>query len=134
MSAPTYQMLMTATDIWGEARSYLATEDAFRFVKDLHARNLVVPVVGDFSGPHAIRAVGDYVRQRGAVVTAFYGSNVEVYLSRQQAYRYCVNLASLPVGRDTVFIGSRGRVPMSAKLETCAQRPGGAPPSFVAPF
>jgi hypothetical protein len=134
MRAPSYQALMTATDIWGEARSYLASEDAFRFVKDLHGRNLIVPIVGDFSGPRAIRAVGDYVRQRGSVVTAFYASNVEVYLTRLQAYRYCVNLASLPVGRDTVFIGSRGRVPMGTKLETCAMRPGGTVPSFVPPL
>ena len=37
----------------------------FSFVKDLHARNLIVPVVGDFSGPTAVRRVGDYIRERG---------------------------------------------------------------------
>jgi len=36
------------------SRSYLATEEGFLFVKDLHARNMIVPVVGDFGGPRAL--------------------------------------------------------------------------------
>ena len=57
-SSPTYAALMTATDGMVRPGSYLATEEHFASVKDLQARNLVVPVVGDFSGPTAIRAVG----------------------------------------------------------------------------
>jgi hypothetical protein len=121
-AAPTYQALMTATDIWGDARSYLASEDAFAFVKDLHARNLIVPVVGDFSGPRAIRGIGDYVRRHGAVVAGFYASNVEVYLSRAQSAAFCANLAALPADARTVFIGSKAKQPLSAKLESCAPR------------
>lgn len=81
---PSYRALMTATDARGVGRSYLASEDAFAFVKDLQVRNLLVPVVGDFGGPDAIRGVGDYIRQQGSVVSAFYSSNVEVYLSKEQ--------------------------------------------------
>jgi len=52
-AGPSYRSLMTATDISRQSRSYLASEEAFAFVKDLHARNLIVPVVGDFGGPDA---------------------------------------------------------------------------------
>ena len=93
---PSYRALMTASDARGVARSYLATEDAFAFVKNLHTRNLIVPIVGDFSGPSAMKSVGDYARQRGSVVSAFYSSNVEVYLTNQQMTVFCANLAALP--------------------------------------
>src|SRR5262249_9788284 len=61
---PSYTNLMTATDRDGIPHSYLNSEDAFRTVKDLEARNLIVPLVGDFAGPKAIRAVGTYLRGR----------------------------------------------------------------------
>jgi hypothetical protein len=120
--APTYFALMTATDIWGEARSYLATEEAFAFVKDLHARNLIVPVIGDFAGTKTIRAIGDYARQRGTSIAAFYGSNVEVYLNRAQSRAFCANLASLPFAGGASFISSKARMPMSSKLQGCPSR------------
>ena len=86
-AGPSYRALMVATDLSRESRSYLATEEGFAFVKDLHARNLIVPVVGDFAGPNAIRRTGEYVRQHHASVEAFYGSNVEVYLNRRMVSR-----------------------------------------------
>src|SRR5262249_46368288 len=63
---PTYADLMKAVDADGAPHSYLNTEDSFRFLKNLESRNLVVPVVGDFAGPQAIRAVGGYLRKKGA--------------------------------------------------------------------
>ena len=73
---------MTASDLKGVARGYLATEDHFKFMKDLESRNLLVPVVGNFGGPKAIRAVGQYVKDGGGTVVAFYFSNVEQYLTQ----------------------------------------------------
>jgi hypothetical protein len=117
--SPSYRALMSATDVNGQRRSYLATEEGFAFVKDLHARNLIVPVVGDFGGPSAIRRTGDYVRQHGETVRAFYGSNVEVYLNRQQIAAFCGNLAALPYDSRTWFIGSKDLQPLPSKLKTC---------------
>ena len=76
----TYEELMTATDEAGVHRSYLASEDSFSFLKKLESQNLVVPVVGDFGGPKAIRAVGAYLKAHNAFVSTFYLSNVEQYL------------------------------------------------------
>jgi hypothetical protein len=112
-ASPDYADLMTATDRAGVARSYLATEEGFRFLKDLEQRNLVVPVVGDFAGPKAIRAVGQYLRQRGATVSAFYLSNVEQYLIQDGKWGlFCRNVAALPLDETSTFIrssGGRGR-------------------------
>jgi hypothetical protein len=120
---PTYWQLMTATDLRGTARSYLATEDAFRYVQDLHARNRIVPIVGDFAGPHAIRRVGDYIRQQGTVVSAFYGSNVEVYLTRDRTRAFCASLATLPYHDTTVFIASKKLQTLRSKLDDCVRVP-----------
>ena len=38
----------------------------YRSLRAFEGQNLVVPVVGDFAGPKAIRAVGDYLEQRDA--------------------------------------------------------------------
>src|SRR5262245_1847183 len=105
----SYATLMTQTDRDGEGLSYLATEDKYLLMKDLEARNLVVPVVGDFGGPKAIRAVGSYLKQRSATVTAFYLSNVEQYLRQDgKTTAFCRNVAALPVDESSVFIRPSG--------------------------
>jgi hypothetical protein len=106
-SFPTYAELMTATDADGVARSYLSTDDAFRFVKELHAKNLIVPVVGDFAGEKALRAVGKYLSEHAALVGAFYLSNVEQYLGRDGRWHlFCRNVAALPIDAGSSFIRS----------------------------
>jgi hypothetical protein len=105
--APTYADLMLAEDGKGTARSYMATEENFAFLKDLHTRNMLVPVVGNFAGPKALRAVGRYLKEREAIVSAFYLSNVEQYLSRDgQWYTFCGNVATLPLDNTSTFIRS----------------------------
>jgi hypothetical protein len=98
--------LMVAYDGTG-VRSFLASEESFRFLKDLQERNLVVPVIGDFGGPKALRAVGQYIRERGATVTAFYLSNVEQYLEQDGKWvAFCQNVASMPLDAASTFIRS----------------------------
>ena len=117
---PSYRELMTAKDLSGQTRSFLASEEGFRFVKDLQSKNLVVPVVGDFGGPSALRRVGDYVRRHRDVVRAFYGSNVGVYLTTRQTRAFCGSLESLPVPSGAWFIERDGVRLLSAKLRGCS--------------
>lgn len=103
---PTYGALMMETDGQGEHRSYLASEANFRILKDLEAANLIVPLVGDFAGDKAIVAVGRYLKEHRAAVTAFYTSNVEQYLFRQgdDWRKFFTNVAALPVDANSTFI------------------------------
>jgi hypothetical protein len=104
-NAATYWDLMTQTDGAGKPLTYLGTEENFLYIKDLQARNLIVPVVGNFSGPKAIRAIGAYVRSRGATVAAFYVSSVEPYLKRAGTFEmFCESVATLPMDETSVFI------------------------------
>jgi len=105
---PSYRMLMTARDQDGFNQSYLGTDEAFAILKDLQERNLIVPVVGDFAGPKALRAVGDWIRRQDASVDVFYVSNVEQYLFQQgDAWRrFYENVAAMPRDRRALFVRS----------------------------
>jgi len=107
----TYASLMMADDGTGQNRSYLANEENFQFIKDLETRNLVVPVVGDFGGEKAIRAVGRYLKGIDATVTAFYLSNVEQFLVQDGKWNtFCASTTTLPLDESSSFIRSgRGR-------------------------
>jgi hypothetical protein len=106
---PDYATLQAATDSAGKNWAYLATEANFRWMKDFESKNLLVPIVADFAGPKAIRAVGRYLRDHDAVVGAFYTSNVEQYLFQNDVWRsYYENVATLPLDANSTFIRSIG--------------------------
>jgi hypothetical protein len=115
---------MSARDVSGQSRSYLASDEAFRFVKALHERNLIIPVVGDFgTSEGAIARVGDYVRGHGSRVSGFYGSNVQTYLSNEKMIAFCRSLAALPHDQDrSSFIHIGGTAPFRQKLASCTRR------------
>ncbi len=100
----TFTFLTTRTDS-GIPRSFLATEETFRYLKDLHTRNLIIPVVGDFSGPKAITAVARFLADHGTTLNAFYVSNVEYYLfAGGTSSRFYANVAALPLDSSSIFI------------------------------
>jgi len=89
----------------GQPQSFLSTEENYQFLKALQEKNLVVPASGDFGGPKTIRAIGEYVREHRAVVSAFYVSNVEQYLFMDGKDRaFYDNVAALPVSESSIFI------------------------------
>jgi len=102
---PTYAELIAESDGDGTQHSYLATDENFRALRELERNNLIVPIVGDFGGSKAIRAVGEYLREHNAAVTVFYTSNVEQYLFQGEAWkRFFGNVAALPLDPSSVFI------------------------------
>jgi hypothetical protein len=68
----------------------------------MQQQNLIVPLVGDFAGPKAIRAVGQYLKEHGAMVRVFYISNVEDYI--QARTKYVGNIAALPADASSVLL------------------------------
>ena len=103
---PSYAELMAESDALGTHRSYLASEENYRVLRDLETNNLLVPIVGDFAGEKALRAVGTYLKQHNATVTAFYTSNVEQYLFQQADdwKHFFANVATLPLDARSTFI------------------------------
>jgi hypothetical protein len=104
----TFAQLQSLTNADGVNMAFLANEENYRVLRAMHRKNLIIPVVGDFAGPKAIRAVGDYLRQRQATVTTFYLSNVEQYLFRGTgvAAQFYENVKALPIDSTSTFIRS----------------------------
>ncbi len=117
---PTYAQLMGALE-GGRNWSYLASSHSFDYIRTMQRRNLIVPVVGDFAGPKALRALGAYLRERGGTVNVFYASNVEANLFRAGTWKaFYENVSTLPVQDGGVFI----RTFFGATARECsAQRP-----------
>ncbi|MBM3750025.1 MAG: hypothetical protein FJW21_02425 [Acidimicrobiia bacterium] len=104
---PSYQDLMVATDEAGVARGYLANEPSYAVLREMQLRNLVVPVVGDFTGDKALQSVARYLKSRNAVVGAIYTSNVEQYLFQYGTWpSYYANVQALPIDDASQFIRS----------------------------
>jgi hypothetical protein len=136
---PTYATLQVATDSAGKNWAYLATEANFRWLKDFESKNLLVPVVGNFAGPKAIRGVAQYLKDHHGVVSAFYTSNVEQYLWQQgdDAPNYYKNVATLPLDSTSTFIRSigggfrGGAMTLSPNISSAQARLGGRLPSVT---
>jgi len=105
---PSYAELLIQTDRAGLNRSYMSSEEGFRILQDMEKKNLVVPLVGNFAGPKAMRAVGNYLREHDASVNVFYLSNVEQYLFQQDDdwSKFFTNVGTLPLEPNSTFIRS----------------------------
>ncbi|MBI2817645.1 MAG: hypothetical protein HYX72_11970 [Acidobacteria bacterium] len=104
---PTMADLILETDLHGRAGNYLAVEQDFQFVREMHEQNRIIPVVGDISGRKAVTAIADYLRKNGHSVSAFYTSNVEEYLYDDNQFGgFVENVKKLPVTERSVIIRS----------------------------
>jgi hypothetical protein len=102
---PSYAELIAQTDLHGHNHSFVESERNFQTLKEYESNNLIVPLVGDFAGSKAIRAVGRYVKDHHAAVVTFYASNVEEYLFKGGTWQNFVeNVSTLPIDRDSMFI------------------------------
>jgi hypothetical protein len=107
-SMPSYLSMMTEMDGAQVDHGYLATEANYSALKDLEQRNLIVPLTGNFAGDKVLRGVGQYAKDRSAMIGAFYVSNVEQYLFMQadEPARFYRNVATLPLDESSTFIRS----------------------------
>jgi hypothetical protein len=103
---PTYGDLMAETDGHTRNWNFLANEEQYRAIRRMQMANLIVPLVGDFAGPSAIRSVGHYLKQHNAILTVFYTSNVEQYLFQDdESWKlFYENVATLPMDSSSAFL------------------------------
>jgi hypothetical protein len=115
---PTFRDLILQTDLNNKLGNFLAVAEDYEFLRNMHRKNLIIPVVGDFGGKKALRAVGDYLRKNGFTLTAFYTSNVEQYLFQNEIFAaFAENVRTLPINDRSLFIRSAtGRFPHPARL------------------
>ncbi|MDQ6611961.1 MAG: hypothetical protein M3Y64_05980, partial [Gemmatimonadota bacterium] len=104
---PTLKQLLLERDLEGKAAGYLASEADFQYVKSMERRNLVVPVIGDLGGTHALMAIGAFMTQHGEKLSAIYPSNAEDYVMRDGKFAtYAKSILALPRDSHSVMIRS----------------------------
>jgi hypothetical protein len=104
---PTYRRLLLERDRNGRRAGYLANEADFQYLRSMQTANLIVPVVGDLAGDHALAAIGAEIQRRGLQLTALYTSNVEYYLVQDRTFhKYAMTVRSLPYDSSSVIIRS----------------------------
>jgi hypothetical protein len=104
---PAFRDLLLEKDLAGKYRNYLANEADFMVIKTMHDQNRIIPATGDVAGVKAVKVIGDFVKEINEKVSAFYLSNVEFYLFRQDSMgRFVENLKSLPIDSRSVIIRS----------------------------
>lgn len=114
---PTLRSLLLATTLDGEMNSFLARQETYSFLKEMHSKNLIIPVVGDFAGDRALRNIAEYVRTCNATLSVFYTSNVEFYLATMypldvelqqrdgyNLFRFLDNVTLMPIDESSVFV------------------------------
>jgi len=107
---PNLKSLLAMRDLKGKQGSFLARKEDYDFVRGMHQRNLILPIVGDFSGKKALAAVGAYLRKRKINVSVFYVSNVEIVLfdwgSFEQFSDFVANVKKLPTDDRSLLLRS----------------------------
>ncbi len=116
---PTLRDLILARDLQGRLGNFLASRTDYEFVRGLQQSNRIIPIVGDFAGDKALRAVAAYLRKNNLAVAAFYTSNVEQYLFQNGVFgEFAENVAQLPMTDRSLFIRAypNQRVPHPAQI------------------
>ncbi len=99
--------LVVQLDPDGKPGNFLASSEDYRFVRDLQEKNRIIPIVGDFAGGKALRAIAGYLRKHSCPVAVFYTSNVEQFLFQNDNFSAFVNnIRALPVTPGSLFIRS----------------------------
>jgi hypothetical protein len=106
-SMPSLRDLIEQTDLSGKPGNFLANADEYQFVRSLHEKNRIIPIVGDFAGPKAFKAIAGYLRKHAYPVKVFYTSNVEMYLFESGSFGdFVENVKALPTVSGSLFIRS----------------------------
>jgi hypothetical protein len=102
---PTFRELILQPDQFGKPGNFLASREDYEYVREMHRRNMIIPVVGDFAGKKALAAIGDYLKKNNFTLSAFYVSNVEQYLFQGGVFPAFVdNVRRLPINERSHFI------------------------------
>jgi len=102
---PNLADLILATDGDGKMGNFLVEPSDYEFVRKMHLQNRIIPIVGDFGGTKALAAVGNYLRENGYTLSAFYTSNVEQFLFDGRAFpNFAANVRKMPIHNKSVII------------------------------
>ncbi len=95
---PSYRDLLVVRSPNNRYGHYLASLEDYRYLRAMARARRIVPVTGDFAGQHALKAIAKEIAARGETLSAFYLSNVEFYLFRNDVFpSFLDNVKALPL-------------------------------------
>lgn len=122
-SHPTLKELMEQKGRDGMQQHFLATRKDYEFLRDLQLQNRIIPIIGDFAGSKAFRAIAGYLRENSHSVAVFYASSVEEILDVDGKFgRYAANIGELPITPGSYILrylaGERPRIMLFQQMTT----------------
>ncbi|QDV35370.1 LIC_10091 family protein [Tautonia plasticadhaerens] len=107
---PTFGELIRTPDRDGRPAHLLATEEAYRAVRDAQRLDRVLPLVADLAGDGALPRLAEWLRERGLPVSVLYVSDVEFFLLRAGRFdAYLANLERLPRAEGALIVRTSTR-------------------------
>jgi hypothetical protein len=77
---PSLREVIRARETHGVNLHFLTSPDRYRYVRSLHLKDRIVPVLGNLLSPRSVEQVNDLLRQSGETVSHVYLSNLEEFL------------------------------------------------------
>ena len=104
---PTMREILEQRNLKGKPGNFLANDKDYEIVRKIQAQNRIIPIVGDFAGTKAIKAIAGYLKKQSCSVSVFYTSNVEQFLFENGVFdAYAENVKSLPIQSNSLLIRS----------------------------
>jgi len=121
---PTMRSILEQRDSKGKLGNFLANDKDYEIVRKIQKQNRIIPIVGDFAGTKALKAIAGYLQKQSCSVSVFYISNVEQFLFENGVFdNFAENVKALPIKSNSLLIRSvisryrsQYRRPMMANL------------------
>ncbi len=101
---PTFEQIILAKTPSGLQKSFLADLNSYNYLREMHTKNLIIPLIGDFSGVKTFNKIANYLNTQEIPLSVFYVSNVESCLDKTQYEKFMSNLKLLPIDDNSIFI------------------------------
>jgi len=102
---PTFKDLIFEKDADGELSNYLSSQESYDYVRSMHLRNAIIPVVCNFAGTKALLSLGIWLKKHNLNVSVFYVSSVQNYIMSSDLWvNWRKNTKSLPWEKRGIFI------------------------------
>jgi hypothetical protein len=107
---PTLARQLATRSRDGHPAHFLASEASYRYVRDLHRADHIVPFVGDLSEADGLQGLSRWLVKEGHKLGVVYVSDVEFFLLRSGRFAaYAANLARLPRAAGAVIVRTSTR-------------------------
>lgn len=103
---PTLRDLVYEKNALGECNNFLISQEDYDYVREMHRKNLIIPLVGNFGGDRTLKYLGKWLDGRNLKISEFYVSSVEFHIHNKSHLwpKWLSNIDSLPWADNAIII------------------------------